>query len=35
VAADLGWDLTTSTGGSDRIGSAIAQMVTLGLQLRF
>jgi opacity protein-like surface antigen len=35
VAAELGWDLTTSTGGSDRIGSAIAQMVTLGLQLRF
>lgn len=35
VAIDLAWDFVTSTGGSDRIGTVIAQPVTLGLRLRF
>jgi opacity protein-like surface antigen len=35
LAVELGWDLTTSTGGSDRIGSVLAQATTLGLRVRF
>lgn len=35
LAVELGWDLTTSTGGSDRIGSILAQAATLGLRVRF
>ncbi len=35
VAVELGWDLTTSTGGSDRIGSVLAQATSLGLRVRF
>jgi hypothetical protein len=35
VALEIGWDLTTSTGGSSRIGSVLAQAATVGLRLRF
>lgn len=35
TAIELAWDVTTSTGGSDHIGSVLAQAVTLGLRLRF
>jgi len=35
LSIGIGYDLTSSTGGSDRIGSALAQLVTVGLRLRF
>jgi hypothetical protein len=35
LAVEIGWDITTSTGGSDRIGSVLAQAATLGLRVRF
>jgi hypothetical protein len=35
VAMELGWDLTTSTGGSSNIGSVLAQLTTAGLRLQF
>ena len=35
VAVELAWDVVTSTGGSDRIGTVLAQPVTLGLRVRF
>ena len=35
VAFELAWDATGSTGGSERIGTVVAQAVTGGLRLRF
>lgn len=32
---ELAWDVVTSTGGSDHIGTVVAQPVTLALRLRF
>ena len=35
VPVELAWDFVTSTGGSDRIGTVIAQPITLGLRVLF
>ncbi len=35
LAFEIGWDVTTSTGGSEHIGTVLARAVTGGLRVRF